>query len=394
MAKSLEEQPHLKYMPKMEAREYGEFFRREQKRVGKNLTHEEFQMYAFMRWVQRNHSESNPNHPEFPPKNPRFPATPFREIKLHGLAEKNIKVYLKDESQNPTGTHKDRMAWEISKMIYQMLESKIKTGKPSKIPEFSVLSAGNTANSLQYMLSQMGGSGVTRFHALMDNSLPEKTVNVLQRAGVSVHTADFKRKKLTSDDILKGTKNPKGIDLTLGKFVDKVSKVYYDWLSFEIMNLKPTHVIVPYGSGQLFDNFLDHYHGEYRKKNGKDPRLLPKNRLRGVNLIGVTAFKENTLASKLYAPFKPGSIEEETTSQKHHAIEQFKRSGILGELSMIAGIENRDLLAGKKLADSQKLKTEFSGIAGLSWLIKHKHLIRPNSRIVVVNTGRGEFAED
>ncbi len=394
MAKSLEELPHLKYMPKTDAREYGEFFKREQRRVGKNLSPEEFQMYSFMKWIQRNHSESNPNLPEFPPKNPRFPATPFREISIPGLDKKNIKVYLKDESKNPTGTHKDRMAWEISKMIYQMLESKIKTGNPSKIPEFSVLSAGNTANSLQYMLSQMGGRGVTRFHALVDTSLPEKTISVLQRAGVSVHTADFKSKKLNSDDILMGTKNPKGIDLTLGKFVDKVSKIYYDWLSFEIMNLRPTHVVVPYGSGQLFDNFLDHYHGEYRKKNGNDPRLFQKTRLRGVNLIGVTAFKENSLATKLYAPFKPGSIQEETKDQKNHVIENFKKTGILGNLSVIAGVENRDILAGKKLADSQKLKTEFSGISGLSWLIKHKHLIRPNSRIVVVNTGRGEFAED
>ena len=54
-------------------------------------------------------SENNPNKPEFPPGNPKFPATPTFKIEVSGFSN----VWLKDESVNPTGTHKDRMAWEI-----------------------------------------------------------------------------------------------------------------------------------------------------------------------------------------------------------------------------------------------------------------------------------------
>jgi len=54
-------------------------------------------------------SENDPDKPEFPADNPKFPATPTYKIKVLEFSN----VWLKDESHNPTGTHKDRMAWEI-----------------------------------------------------------------------------------------------------------------------------------------------------------------------------------------------------------------------------------------------------------------------------------------
>ncbi|HZX44372.1 MAG TPA: hypothetical protein VFF28_01680 [Candidatus Nanoarchaeia archaeon] len=54
-------------------------------------------------------SENDPSKPEFPADNPKFPATPIYKIDVPGFSN----VWLKDESHNPTGTHKDRMAWEI-----------------------------------------------------------------------------------------------------------------------------------------------------------------------------------------------------------------------------------------------------------------------------------------
>ncbi|MDP2669942.1 MAG: hypothetical protein Q8O99_02915 [bacterium] len=54
-------------------------------------------------------SHNNPNKPEFPYTDPKFPATPTYQITVPGFSN----VRLKDESHNPTGTHKDRMAWEI-----------------------------------------------------------------------------------------------------------------------------------------------------------------------------------------------------------------------------------------------------------------------------------------
>lgn len=65
-------------------------------------------------------SENNPKNPEFPPDNPKFPATPTYQIQVPGFSN----VWLKDESHNPTGTHKDRMAWEIIKLYRDILKQK------------------------------------------------------------------------------------------------------------------------------------------------------------------------------------------------------------------------------------------------------------------------------
>ena len=65
-------------------------------------------------------SENDPTKPEFPADNPKFPATPTYRIKVHGFSN----VWWKDESHNPTGTHKDRMAWEIVVTYHDFLMTK------------------------------------------------------------------------------------------------------------------------------------------------------------------------------------------------------------------------------------------------------------------------------
>lgn len=47
--------------------------------------------------------------PEFPWDHPAFPATPVIKIKMEGFNN----IWIKDESHNPTGIHKDRVAQEV-----------------------------------------------------------------------------------------------------------------------------------------------------------------------------------------------------------------------------------------------------------------------------------------
>jgi len=76
-------------------------------------------------------SENDPNNPEFPPDNPKFPATPTYQIKVPGFEN----VWLKDESQNPTGTHKDRMAWEMVVTYRDFLLAKKKVNLKDLYPK-------------------------------------------------------------------------------------------------------------------------------------------------------------------------------------------------------------------------------------------------------------------
>src|SRR3989344_5729525 len=86
-------------------------------------------------------SENNPNKPEFPADNPKFPATPTYKIKVPGFAN----VWLKDESYNPTGTHKDRMAWEIVVTYRDFLLAKKEGQIKRPLPSMSIISYGSAA---------------------------------------------------------------------------------------------------------------------------------------------------------------------------------------------------------------------------------------------------------
>src|SRR6266550_4494131 len=78
-------------------------------------------------------SENNPTKPEFPADAPKFPATPTTKIDVPGFSN----VWLKDESKNPTGTHKDRMAWEIIVTYRDFLLAKQRGQITGELPQMS-----------------------------------------------------------------------------------------------------------------------------------------------------------------------------------------------------------------------------------------------------------------
>ena len=94
-------------------------------------------------------SDNDPKNPEFPPNNPKFPATPTYEIKVPGFTD----VWLKDESHNPTGIHKDRMAWEIIVTYRDFLISK-ELGHINKLPRMSIITSGTAGYTIQKRLKQ------------------------------------------------------------------------------------------------------------------------------------------------------------------------------------------------------------------------------------------------
>ena len=86
-------------------------------------------------------SQNDPNKPEFPPKpffTPKFPASETYQIQLPGFTN----LWLKDESTNPSGTHKSRMAWEV-----------VIKAKRYHIKEISLISSGSAAMAIQYFFN-------------------------------------------------------------------------------------------------------------------------------------------------------------------------------------------------------------------------------------------------
>ncbi|MBI4414607.1 MAG: hypothetical protein HY566_00005 [Candidatus Kerfeldbacteria bacterium] len=93
-------------------------------------------------------SENDPKRPEFPPDHPRFPATPTSRLRVPGFSN----VWMKDESVNLTGTHKDRMAWEMVVTYRDFLLAKQRGQLSGPLPQLSIISSGSAAIAIQTLL--------------------------------------------------------------------------------------------------------------------------------------------------------------------------------------------------------------------------------------------------
>src|SRR3989338_3998208 len=140
-------------------------------------------------------SENDPRKPEFPPEKPRYPATPTYRIKVPGFSN----VWLKDESGNPTGTHKDRMAWEVIVTYRQILKNKKHSDWIKKLPELSILSSGPAAAAIQYRLRSYG---LPRLRVLLDVKTPQNTIMALKRLGCRIFLHSLEHELLAWREIL------------------------------------------------------------------------------------------------------------------------------------------------------------------------------------------------
>jgi Pyridoxal-phosphate dependent enzyme len=152
-------------------------------------------------------SYNDPDKPEFPPKpfyTPRFPASSTYKIEVPGFTN----VWVKDESTNPTGTHKDRMAWEV-----------VIKAKRYNIKEISLISSGSAAMSIQHFFNLYGLSTVLK--VLVDQNMKPEIKEHLKKIGCKVYEADLSRKPLTGKEIKELTDNTQGIDITYREILDR-----------------------------------------------------------------------------------------------------------------------------------------------------------------------------
>lgn len=320
--------------------------------------------------------------PEFPPNSPRFPASPIIEI-----ANQGFRLLIKDESVNPTGSHKDRWAWEkllqYKRDIGELIAKAEHDSTLIEVPPRSIISAGSAAYALQSLLRAYG---LPPLRAVMDTNelrVPPQVVQKLEAIGTKVYRQDLS-KFLSSSAVLKITKNRKGTDITTRNYEAPFKEKFYDWLICEVLELAPTHIFVPFGSGDLFINFISFLK---RQKEGavKDDRLkfAPDN-MDGIHVLGAAAENERTRMHKLYTSHKPdrSKLEEE--------LALLKDQRILGAESGIYEIEDQVVERARGEAPiRESVNAELSGLAGLGLLRKREGELKldENSLVVVVNTG-------
>lgn len=319
-------------------------------------------------------SENDPLKPEFPFQNPKFPATPTYEIDVPNFK----RVFLKDESVNPTGTHKDRMAWEIIVTYRDFLLAK-KRGRKEDLPHFSIISSGSAAFAIGYAINHFN---LPSLKVLVDSKIDPSIVSALRKIGCEVYETDLSKKAFSGSEILGLTNNLHGIDITSTDSLDPTTR-FYDWMSYEIINNSPDFVFVPFGSGHLYENILNINKKEVAGNRKHDPRFSGNvEKLRNCNFIGATTNNPKTKADKLYSPHLP------FVHFGEQWLNNYKYSGFCGPLSNVHIVEENFLDIAMDLAKSQKITCEYSGIAGLALLIQMQNKLPKDKKYLIVNTGK------
>ncbi len=327
-------------------------------------------------------SNNNPEQPEFPPMpfyKPSFPASRTYRINVPGFSN----VWMKDESTNPTGTHKDRLAWEVV-IKYKSLIEGLKYTDQGSLPQMSLISSGSAAIAIQHLFNLF--SIPTSLKVLADKKLNPKIKEDITRIGCELYECDLSSRLLTSDDIKELTNNYNGIDITYREVLDPASDNYYDWLSYEIVREKPDFCLIPFGTGDLFINVLNIVKQEYFNSflSKHDPRFMSDTvSLSKCHFLGASSNDPNTRLDKLFSYYLPSA--NAFNKYIHELKDEYR---CVGNMTNYYFVDEKYVAEAMNIADKQGIKYEPSGIAGMALLLQKREEIPYDAKILIVNTGK------
>ncbi|MBL7661972.1 pyridoxal-phosphate dependent enzyme [bacterium] len=323
-------------------------------------------------------SENDPAQPEYPPYAPMFPATTTTRLHVPGFTN----LWIKNENENLTGTHKDRMAWEIIVTYRNLLISK-QRGVLEYLPAMSIISSGSAAVAIQNLLSAYE---LPALRVLVDFRLDPRIYQSLKKTGCLIYQTDLSTKPLSSTEILELTDNQQGFDITSSDALDPSTR-FYDWLSYEILNNNPEYCFIPFGTGHLYENILNVAKKEVLGRS-HDPRFSGSIEIvRNCNFYGATTNNAQSKANKLYSPHLPFARFDQQW------IRTYRAAGFCGVKSDVHLVEEVFIDQALSLAQVQGIQGEASGLAGLALLLQFQDLIPKNSKIVIVNTGKTKLVD-
>ncbi len=323
-------------------------------------------------------SENDPLNPEFPPDNPKFPATSTYKINVLDFSN----VWLKDESVNPTGTHKDRLAWEIVVTYRDFLLAKKRGQMDGELPHMSIISSGSAAIAVQTMLKKYG---LPNLKVLVDlNYIDAAALKTLEKRDCEIYHTDLSRKAYTWQEILALTNNTTGLDITSNEALDPNTR-FYDWMSYEIINESPDWCFVPYGTGNLFENILFINKKEVSAQN-HDPRFKGDVEiLQRCNFLGATTNNPRTKADKLYSPHLPFIHYDE------QSLSLYKYAGFCGSSSGVQLVREEFIDEATKIIEAQGVNCEPSAAAGLALMLQMKNKLPRDKKMLIVSTGKSKY---
>jgi threonine synthase len=325
------------------------------------------------------------------PENPEWQPTPTQTIEYQGR-----KILIKDESANPTGTMKDRPAWEMACLYRDLARMCLLKGLTEReireltIPSLSILSSGNAGLALADLFKKFD---LPPPRILVGNNTHEAIINELEKLYANIYLIDL-NKPLSANDILEATNNTNGKDITSDQTIEP-QVVFYDWLVHEVFNEidhnpdKSNHIYMPYGSGRLFESFL-YWQVQsikrYIQNIPPDPRLkINPLKLLQTSLHGAEPSGQNSSADKLTANYKPFLLFQREEAERCIPFQQ------TGKQTSVEDFDECRIKKANELMKKYNIKSEDSGSAGLALAIEHieEEKISDNDQIIIINTGSG-----
>ncbi len=362
-------------------------------------------------------SETEEEVPEFPANHASFPSTPTIPIQLCKLKEdsqlqkasfskntvrilklifneypefSNTTIWYKDESINPNGTHKDRMAWEIYLWYDNEIKRQINTlGEKISLRSLSLISSGSAAYSVQKLLRDRG---LPSLRVLMDKNTSPKLVEFLEKNECKVYLDDLDKKEYSSNEILEKTENKNGLDLTYSPEFNASREVYYDWLSYEVLNQNPNWVFTPFGTGDLYKNIIIRNSKEMDKKVFSKRFFGDKKILMNCNFIGAASNKKNSKMKMLYSAFQDQTIDH----TNHTIVKPLIDKDSCGNKSIVSLVNEKYIDSAIEIANYFNITCEPSGVSGLAMFLqmaeKKTMEINAHDKIIIISTGRSVTA--
>jgi threonine synthase len=340
-------------------------------------------------------AEEIPWYPENDPEHKEWIETPVLRLDLseYGYG----KVLVKDESVNPTGTIKDRPAWEITALyrdFARLIYMRYISGDLSRrdieamvVPRFSIITSGNEGRALADMFKRFGLPPVK---LMVGAGASESQVGCFMDLEADVYLVDLDSQVLSAGDIRVLTNNVSGIDLTsVRAFYPEI--VFYDWHVFEVLNEVPKNIFIPFGAGKLGSCYL------YWQKNivhggimgeVRDPRLKVHVDFRDVMRMNVMCAEPESypsVADKLSAPFKPFRIFSDSD------FDALTKLGFTGGKSGIYGVSEEYLARAFDVLRREGVSCEPSATAGLALYMQQydEGMLDRIGTSLIVNTGKG-----
>ncbi|MDB5228822.1 MAG: hypothetical protein JWN78_3015 [Bacteroidota bacterium] len=346
---------------------------------------EEFRTYNIIRPSKEGIKKIKPSkklltisRPEFPPDNPSYPATPHIPMEYKNFK----KLWIKNEAYNPTGTHKDRFAWEIVRYYALKYKEYLHAKTKIKEPRLSIISSGSAAIAIQNLLN------IYNFPPLKvlydETHLSESIIFAMQEYGCELYPYPLTTKELSSKDILKETNNgANGIEITLSKELNELRFKFYDWLAFEILNQNPDICIIPFGSGQLYENILEI--NKNQQKSKKDPRFFGDIKiLRNCQFVGASCRYEHkeTKMDKLYTQWNTGKTFKFLDYRNYCSVN-----------SRIIEVQDKFIDKAIDFAKFNNIIGEPSGLSSLAlfFQLEEEDTLNPEQKILILNTGNLKF---